>query len=114
MHRRIDEQQLPTGRVVIQFDHTEPRRTAIWMVLDRGEASVCIQHPGFEPDLVVTTTTPALAEVFSGFDTWSNAVDTGAIHIGGLPALVRAFPRWFLWSPFVDVTRAMVLASRPD
>ena len=27
--------------------------------------------PGFDPDLVVTTTTPALAEVFSGYDTWA-------------------------------------------
>ena len=30
----------------IQFDHTAPKRQTIWMVLDRGEASVCMQHPG--------------------------------------------------------------------
>ena len=66
MHRRIDDTQLPDSRVVVEFVHTEPKRTTIWMVLDRGEASVCLQHPGFDPDLVVTTTTPALAEVFSG------------------------------------------------
>jgi DNA-binding HxlR family transcriptional regulator len=111
MHRRIDEAQLPPGRVVIQFDHTEPERQVLWMVLDRGEASVCLQHPGFEPDLVVTMTTPALAEVFQGYDTWSNAVAKGAISIAGPPALVRAFPRWFLWSPFSDVTRVRAKAA---
>ena len=113
MHRRIDEENLPPGRVVIQFDHTEPTKVAIWMVLDRGEASVCMQHPGFEPDLVVTTTTPALAEVFSGFSTWSNAINSEAIRLDGPPKLIRAFPRWFLWSPFADVTAAMAAAAPP-
>jgi hypothetical protein len=77
----------------------------VWIVVDRGEASVCMQHPGFEPDVVVTTTTPALAEVFQGYDTWADAVDRGAIRVEGPPRLVRSLPRWFLWSPFNDVTR---------
>ncbi|MCI3949907.1 MAG: transcriptional regulator, HxlR family [Acidimicrobiales bacterium] len=106
MHRRMDEEQLPAGRVVIQFDFTAPERKAVWIVVDRGEASVCVHHPGFEPDLVVTTTTPALAEVFQGFATWSAAVADGAIRVDGPPRLVRSLPRWFLWSPFADVTRA--------
>ena len=105
MHRRVDEESLPPGRVVIEFDHTSPKRLVIWMVLDRGEASVCVQHPGFDTDVLVTTTTPAMAEVFQGFDTWAGAVSTDAIRIDGPPRLVRAFPRWFLWSPFAEVTR---------
>jgi DNA-binding HxlR family transcriptional regulator len=112
MHRRIDESQLPANRVVIEFSHTAPERTVIWMVLDRGEASVCVQHPGFEPDVVVTCATPALAEVFAGFDTWARALSTGALRIDGPPALVRRLPRWFLLSPFVDDTRAMAEAAR--
>jgi DNA-binding HxlR family transcriptional regulator len=106
MHRRLCEEALPPGRVVIQFDHTAPARQAIWLVLDRGEASVCVQHPGFDADLVVTTTTPALAEVFQGYDTWARAVSTGAVRVDGPPALVKALPRWFQWSPFADATRA--------
>src|SRR5262245_4884424 len=58
MHRRVHEANLPPRRVVIEFDHTAPKRQAIWMVIDRGEVSVCIQHPGFDPDVLVTTTTP--------------------------------------------------------
>jgi DNA-binding HxlR family transcriptional regulator len=108
MHRRLDEEQLPTTRVVIEFRHTAPTRTTIWMVLDRGEASVCLQHPGFEPDVLVTSTTRALAEVFSGLTTWPSAVASGQVQIDGPPALTRRFQRWFLWSPFLDETRAMV------
>lgn len=111
MHRRIDEERLPPRRVVIEFDHTAPSRLAVWMVLDRGEASVCVQHPGFDPDLLVTTTTPALAEVFQGYDTWGRAVSTGAIRVDGPPGLVRSLPRWFLWSPFADVTRTRAARS---
>jgi DNA-binding HxlR family transcriptional regulator len=106
MHRRIDLEQLPATRVVLEFAHTEPERTTLWMVLDRGEASVCVQHPGFDPDVVVTTTTPALAEVFQGYETWARATASGAIAVVGPPSLVRALPRWFLWSPFADATRA--------
>ena len=111
MHRRIDEAQLPPGRVVIEFVHTKPQRTVIWMVLDRGEASVCVQHPGFDTDVLVTSTTPALAEVFSGFDTWGNALANETIKIDGAPALIKAMPRWFTWSPFAEETRAMALET---
>ena len=75
------------------------------MVFDRGDPSVCIQHPGFEPDVVVRTSTPALAEVFQGYSTWSRSVADGDISIDGPPRLTRAFPRWFEWSPFIDATR---------
>jgi DNA-binding HxlR family transcriptional regulator len=112
MHRRIDEEQLPPGRVVVEFLHTEPERTVIWLVLDRGEASVCVQHPGFDPDLLVTTTTPALAEVFSGFRTWTDALASGDLRVDGPPNLARRLPKWFLWSPFAEETRAMARARR--
>ena len=113
MHRRIDETELPGSRVVIEFVHTEPTRTVIWMVLDRGEASVCLQHPGFDSDLVVTSTTPALAEVFAGLrhlDPRAGRPD--AIRIDGPPSLAKRLPQWFLGSPFTDVTREMATAAR--
>ena len=107
MHRRIDTDELPPSRVVIEFKHTAPEPKLIWMVLDRGEASVCVQHPGFDPDVLVTTTTPALAEVFSGVTRWSEARAAGTIGVDGPTTLVRALPRWFLWSPWAADTRAM-------
>lgn len=111
MHRRVDLERLPPGRVVIRFDHTAPQRMAIWMVLDRGEPSVCLQHPGFDTDVLVTTTTPAMAEVFQGYRSWSSAVADGAIAVSGAPSLVRSLPKWFLWSPFADDARR-ITASR--
>jgi DNA-binding HxlR family transcriptional regulator len=106
MHRRIDVDQLPPVRVVVEFAYTAPDPQSVWMVLDRGEASVCVQPPGFDTDVLVTTTTPALAEVFQGYDTWVHAVAREAIVVHGKPALVKALPRWFLWSPLAEPTFA--------
>lgn len=109
MHRRVDPERLPPGRVVVELHHTEPERRIVWIVLDRGEASVCVQHPGFPPDVRVAASTPALAEVFGGFEPWERGVAAGAIRIDGPPALVRALPGWFRWSPFAEATRARAL-----
>jgi DNA-binding HxlR family transcriptional regulator len=112
-HRRTDAEHLPPSRVVIEFDYTAPARQTIWMVLDRGEVSVCLQHPGFDSDVVVTTTTEALANVFQGYDTWGRAVTGGDVRVAGPTRLVRSLPRWFLWSPFADATRARAAALTP-
>lgn len=112
MHHRVDVDNLPPGRVVIQFDHTRPHRQSIWLVLERGTASVCRQHPGFETDVLVTCPTDTLALVFSGVRSWSQAVTGGVITVAGPPRFARAFPRWFLWSPFVNEVR--VAARRAD
>jgi DNA-binding HxlR family transcriptional regulator len=100
MHHRIDTSQLPPGRVVVQFDHTAPERVTVWIVLDRGEASVCNHHPGYDIDVLITCATGAMAGVFSGVESWGHAQSTGAVRIDGPPRLVRAVPRWFVGSPF--------------
>lgn len=115
MHRRIAVDLLPRDRrVVVQIDHTEPERVSLWVVLDRSEASVCIQPPGFETDVLVTATTPALARVFAGAEEWRTAVASGAVTFAGPPALCRQVPRWFQASPFSTAVVAKVreLAAR--
>ena len=91
---------------MIQFDHTAPERRSYWIVLEQGEASVCLQHPGYDVDVVVTCTTPTLARVFSGVDTWNDGVRSEAIRVTGPRHLVSALPRWFLWSPWAADMRA--------
>ncbi len=106
MHRRIVPERLPSVRVVVEFVHTAPARTRIWLVFDRGEVSVCMQHPGYDSDVVVTSPTTALSGVFNGVDSWEQLVADGTIVVEGPPRLARALPRWFQWSPFVPEMRA--------
>lgn len=105
MHRLVDAATLPPNRVVIEFRHTAPERQTLWMILDRGEVSVCMHHPGFDSDVIATMTTPALAAVFAGSTSWSTAVRNGEIEVLGPPRLAKALPTWFLWSPFGDDVR---------
>lgn len=105
MHRRVDLDRLPPVRTVVAFRHTAPEPTTIWMVMERTEVSVCLQHPGFEVDVEVTASTPTLADVFQGYCSWREAVEAGRLEVTGLPRLVEALPRWFLWSPWAAVTR---------
>ena len=107
MHRRVDTERLPHDRVVVQFDHTAPKRCSFWVVIEQGAASVCLQDPGYEVDALVTCTTPALARVFSGVERWSEAVASGDIQVTGTKAVVSSMPRWFLWSPWSGEMRAI-------
>jgi hypothetical protein len=113
MHRRVAIERAPAGRVVIQFDYRDPELTRLWLILDRGEPSVCNTDPGFDPDLVVTTDSVSFMRVFSGLDDLAGALESGKVRIDGLPRLVREFPRWFLWSPFLPAVRARVNAPEP-
>jgi len=108
MHRRVARDRLPDRRVVIEFDYRGPNATHIWLVLDRGDPSVCIKHPGFDSDLIVVTDAVSMMRVFSGIVTLGRAVDDGTVEIQGPPSLSRSFGRWFLWSPFSDAVRAQV------
>ncbi len=56
-------------------------------------------------DVVATAATGTFADVFQGYCTWREAVDAGRIEVAGPPRLLKALPRWFLWSPWADVTR---------
>jgi hypothetical protein len=106
LHRAVDPEKTPPGRTVIEFRYTAPERQTLWIVIDAREVSVCIRHPGFEPDVVVTATTSALGEVFAGHCTWSAALVSGSVRIDGAPRLANALPRWFQPSPFhADIRR---------
>jgi DNA-binding HxlR family transcriptional regulator len=112
MHRRVDAERLPDRRVVIEFRYAGRPKKVIWLVLEPREQSVCIKHPGFESDLVVTTDPVSFMRVFSGITTVQQAVRDGSVTLEGAPSLARSFPRWFLWSPFAPAVRERVARQR--
>ncbi|KQW45126.1 HxlR family transcriptional regulator [Nocardioides sp. Root1257] len=114
MHRRVDPARFPPHRTVIEWRHTGPAVQVIWLVLDRQEVSVCMVHPGFDVDVVVSATTDTFADVFQGYCTWQEAVADGRIEAAGPPRLLSALPRWFLWSPWSQVTRERADRARAE
>lgn len=105
MSRRLENDELPVQRTVVQFDYTGADPTRIWMVIERRDTSICTDPPGFETDLTITAAPVDLMRVFSGIVSYPEALAGGALHLAGPPRLVKAFPRWCAWSPFAPAVR---------
>jgi DNA-binding HxlR family transcriptional regulator len=106
MRRRVRRHRLPAGRTVIQFDFRGERTGSYWLVLERGDVSVCLQHPKFDVDLHVSADIAGFYRVWLGRTTLGAAMRAGLVRFDGLPAAARAFPQWFAWSPMASAVRA--------
>lgn len=106
MHQRVDRSRLPLGRTVIEFDFTGRRGRRLWLVLTREEVSVCLKPPGFDTDLVLRSDLAFFYRVWLGSIDYASATRCGAVCVEGSPALARALPGWFKWSPMAPYVRA--------
>lgn len=109
--RHVRREVLPDRRVVVEFRFTDLAPRFTWLVIDRNDVSVCVQHPGFDLDLVLTSTTQALYRVYMGRTTFESAARTGELSLDGLPSLQRAFPEWMAWSHFAPAMRTKVVEA---
>ena len=112
MRGRVHHERLPNRRTVIEFNFRETRPDRYWLVLDPADVTVCVKHPGFEIDVVVTAELAAFYQVWFGRITFVDAFREQRIEVDAMPSLIRAFPKWFALSPTVDAVRAANESSR--
>ena len=93
MHRRARLKELPFRPLVIRFE-LGGRRHARFMLLRRGEASLCTQNPGFPEPLRIHGSLAALVGWWRGDLTFSQAQHAG-LKVEGARNFVRAFPTLF-------------------
>jgi DNA-binding HxlR family transcriptional regulator len=105
IHQRIDREQLPDTRTVVEFDFTGPKGRRVWLLLDRREISVCVTPPGFDSDLIVRADLAFFYRVWFGSIAYDDALRCGRVVVEGRPALAKQLPRWFMWSPMAHVVR---------
>lgn len=65
-----------------------------WLLLQAPEPELCIKHPGYDEDLVITTDWRTLTQVHLGRLPVAVAEREGVWQIDGPPALVRGMPTW--------------------
>jgi DNA-binding HxlR family transcriptional regulator/putative sterol carrier protein len=106
VHQRIRKGVLPDRRTTIEFDFTGRNARRLWLVMDRGDVSVCLKPPGFPPDLVVRADLVAFYRVWLGYLDWNAAVRSGGLSVEGPAVLVRSLPGLFLWSPMSKFVRS--------
>ena len=103
MRRRISWNDVPDRRVTVAFRIEGSKHEAFWLVLDRGEASVCLRDPGFPVDLEVNADTLSLHRLWMGRLDYAGALRAGLVRIEGPRQLARQFPRWLQLSVFSHV-----------
>lgn len=108
--RLASPESLPRQRRTVRFDLTGRKRERYWVVFQRPEAEVCLKPPGFDEDLVVTTTAEWLTRWHAGLISWQDALGRGLIRLEGMPAVAQALPRWAPLSAFARIRP--VTASR--
>lgn len=106
-------ERVPGRRVTIEFVLTCPGGTVerIWLVVEPDDVDTCLKPPAFETDIEVRTTSRELHRIWLGRTTIVEAMRAGTLEIEGPPALVRAFPRWFSFSPFAPTVGRAVKAA---
>lgn len=106
MRRRVQRDRLPARRVVAQFDFRGQHTGSYWLVMEPTEVSVCLHHPGFAIDLLVTADIAAFYRVLFSRLTFAAALRSGLIELDGPRPLVRSFPSWWEWYPVPSPARA--------
>jgi hypothetical protein len=103
VRRTVDLSALPSDRrVVVAFDLSGvPARTSRWwLVLDHGDADLCLKDPGYEVDLHVAAPLATLVDVWLGHQALATVLRTEAVHLDGPRSLVRSFGAWFRLSRY--------------
>jgi len=116
MRDRVRRDQLTHDRIVIQFDFLHDKKETYWLIMTRQDVSVCLTHPGFESDVLVTTDLSVFLQLWLGRISYRQAVDDFGVRVEAIPALERTFPTWFAWSlaaPAVRAARQAVAGSIP-
>jgi DNA-binding HxlR family transcriptional regulator len=102
----VDRAALPPHRVVVRVDLTdESRPNRYWMLLDRSGSEVCVTHPGYDDDLVITTDARWLVRWHTGMVSLATARRAGGMRFAGSRDLIKQFGSWGGLSPFAGVPR---------
>jgi DNA-binding HxlR family transcriptional regulator len=107
VQRHARTEALPPGRFLAQFDFRGARPPRTWLLIEDAKVWVCDDHPGIEPELIVATDIQTLHRVFAGLLSLTAALRGGSLQLEGSRAQVRAFHRWFGYSPFAQVRSAL-------
>lgn len=105
MHNRVNGDQLPQHRVVIQFDFRGAKTESFWLVLTTCDVTICLTDPGYEIDLLVTADLATFFKLWLGRISYHEALESQGVQVEGAPRLVRAFPNWFAWSHAAETVR---------
>jgi DNA-binding HxlR family transcriptional regulator len=107
MRRNISPEPLPPRRCTIQFLYPElaPTQRNYWLVIESGKVDLCHVDPGFDIDLLVTSSLKTMTAIWMGLIRFGSEVDAGRVRLDGDPAVSRAIQQALKLSTFAPVER---------
>jgi DNA-binding HxlR family transcriptional regulator len=104
VRRNLANGDLPERRIVLQveFPDVAGRQSRWWLLLDAGEADLCLTDPGFRPDLVLRIGLADLTRWWLGRTSWRTLVRRDAVRIEGPRHLRGTLPELLGRSPFAS------------
>ena len=103
-HRSLNTSELPDGETVfsVAFSGLDAH-SKWWLVAKDNIVDLCTDDPGKDVDLYISSTLPALAEVWMGDTDISAATKADDVMLTGAAYLLRTASQWFPKSRYADV-----------
>lgn len=115
IRRNLRVERVPPKLVVeFVFAGTSSGKRRWWLLVNQGQAELCVLNPGFDPDLQVKSHIHTLTSVWLGSRSYADALASGEIALTGPKQLTRAFESWFRWSGGLALERGAEKSGARD
>ena len=115
IRRNVHVNKLPQERVVIYFEFPDAKKGMKywWLVVEEGEVDLCLEDPGHEVDVTLSSSLRTMTQVWMGDMSLDQARAKGLLKVSGAARLARSLGIWLGASPFAHVApaRANVAAT---
>lgn len=107
MRRHLNPEPLPPRRCTIQFVYPElpQAKQNYWLVINGSEVDLCGFDPGFDVDLLVTSSLKSMTSIWMGLSVVRREVEAGQLEFDGDPNIASAMQQWLGLSPFAREPR---------
>ncbi len=107
LKRSIDPNQLIGRQTVIRFKFTDIETYPDWwIVVVENNVDLCVNDPGKDIDVYITTTVKTMVDIWIGDATYRKAIKSGLLTLVGDSFLTRDISSWMKNSTFKDVPSA--------
>lgn len=113
-HRSLNTSELPDGETVFSVSFSGlDAHNKWWLVANGNVVDLCTDDPGKDIDLYISTTLPALAEIWMGDTDVRSAIKSDDIMLTGETYLVKSAADWFPKSRYADVRPKRFVGEAP-
>jgi DNA-binding HxlR family transcriptional regulator len=107
LKRSINPENLAADETVIRFKFTDIKQYADWwMVVTGKEIDICVNDPGKDVDVYITTSVVTMAEVWMGQINYRKAMSAKKMVVVGPKSLTANLSHWMESSVFADIAPA--------